>query len=143
MFLNLLVNHFKAINHFKIQNEINIFSGIFNKTLNVTCSSKLNSNHNSYMVCLHFQFKGSLNLLAELLGKILQNQNCEFILLGFSSMGVFNIFSILSVMIKQITVVNYRNESLHILGFFSSPELKAQVSYSDRPLSVVLPCVCM
>jgi hypothetical protein len=26
---------------------------------------------------------------------------------------------------------------------FSSPELKAQVSYSDRPLSVVRLCVCL
>ena len=31
----------------------------------------------------------------------------------------------------------------HETFIFSSPELKAQVSYSDRPLSVVRPSVCL
>jgi hypothetical protein len=38
--------------------------------------------------------------------------------------------------------VQHADEFLCSFGVFSSPELKAQVSFSDRLLSVVCPAVC-
>ena len=52
--------------YFKMQNfDINIFSGIFKKTLNVTCSSKLNSNQFIHVVP-SFSIQGIIDFVSRI-----------------------------------------------------------------------------